>query len=179
MASRTPCRVGRELDQNQSVRKGRTGGPSGCFHSEHGSSSAPTAMSRICPQEPNKRPSGRFSSRTWEFCPRRPPIGRLRPCESYLPPVRTEAPPARLSGLGIFPVEMGRNRNNHGFRDVSPVRTRTGPLEPELNTGRSNCDRIVMESGFVFTYTGGVFSLYQLRLNTLFHRLRYWKIKVL
>ena len=29
----------------------------------------------------------------------------------------------------------------------------------------------------VFTYTGGVFSLYQSELNTLFHRLRYWKIR--
>ena len=47
----------------------------------------------------------------------------------------------------------------------------------ELNTTKPNRDRIVDESGFVFTYTGGVFSLYQLGLNTLFHRLRYWKIR--
>ena len=49
----------------------------------------------------------------------------------------------------------------------------------ELNTTEPNRDGIVTKQGLVFTYTGGVFSLYQLRLNTLFHRLRYWKIKVL
>ena len=48
-----------------------------------------------------------------------------------------------------------------------------------LNTSRSNRDGIVTKQGLVFTYTGGVFSLYQLQLNTLFHRLRYWKTRVL
>ena len=49
----------------------------------------------------------------------------------------------------------------------------------KLNAGRTNCDGIVAEIGLVFTDFGGVFGLYQLGLNTLFHRLRYWKIRVL
>ena len=49
----------------------------------------------------------------------------------------------------------------------------------KLNAGRTNCDGIVAEIGLVFTDFGGVFGLYQLELNTLFHRLRYWKIRVL
>ena len=47
----------------------------------------------------------------------------------------------------------------------------------ELNTTEPNRDGTVIEQGLVFTYTGGAFSLYQLGLNTLFHRLRYWKIR--
>ena len=47
----------------------------------------------------------------------------------------------------------------------------------KLNAGRTNCDGIVAEIGLVFTDFGGVFGLYQLELNTLFHRLRYWKIR--
>ena len=49
----------------------------------------------------------------------------------------------------------------------------------KLNAGRTNCDGIVAKIGLVFTDFGGVFGLYQLELNTLFHRLRYWKIRVL
>ena len=48
-----------------------------------------------------------------------------------------------------------------------------------LNASRFNRDGIVTEQGLVFTDFGGVFGLYQLGLNTLFHRLRYWKIRVL
>ena len=44
-------------------------------------------------------------------------------------------------------------------------------------SNRMQSSRIVTESGFVFTYSGGAFGLYQLGLNTLFHRLRYWKIR--
>ena len=56
---------------------------------------------------------------------------------------------------------------------------RTPARESGLNTDRLNRDEVVTEQGLVFTDFGGVFSLYQLGLNTLFHRLKYWKIRVL
>ena len=86
--------------------------------------------------------------------------------------------PRRLSTTlwAAFTPEAGRTP----LRMASCGRTASNTMPHprlKLNTIKPNRDGIVDGIGLVFTDFGGVFSLYQLGLNTLFHRLRYWKIR--
>ena len=90
---------------------------------------------------------------------------------------------------GIRPPETKRTSFSGGFPQAGygdrllPEPVDTARIEYdatsrlELNTNRLNRDGVVTEQGLVFTDFGGASSLYQSGLNTLFHRLRYWKIR--